>query len=160
MPPQENRGDARLAGCRIEPPPGLQAQRARLAQNRGQRPRMKRLLHHAQNLGILPAIDPDDASRIEAEARQPRRIAIGPARRPQHMSLLLTQNAGRHRCGKRGHRGRKFALQSIRPEFMKRAELQAATRKRRIQPPIRKGQNAAAFLRFQMMALKGADLHP
>ncbi len=159
-PAQQKRGCARLPGRCVEPSTHLQTQRARLAHNRGQRPRMQSFFHDAQDLGVLPAIDPHDAGRVETEARQPWRIAIGAARCPQHISLAAAQNACRHRCGESRHRGRKFSLQPVRPELVKRAKLQAAPWKRRIHPRIRKRQNEPAFRNFQMMAFKGADLHP
>jgi hypothetical protein len=68
MPPQKKRRGTGLPGRGIEPAPHLQIQRACLAQNRAQRSRMQGLLHDAQNLRILPAIGPDDAGRVEAEA--------------------------------------------------------------------------------------------
>ncbi len=61
MPPQEQRRDTGLPGGGVEPSRRLEAQRARLAQNRGQRAGMQGFLHDAQNIGILCAIDPDDA---------------------------------------------------------------------------------------------------
>jgi len=121
---------------------------------------MKRLFHDAQNLGILPAIDPNDAGRIEPEAAQAGRITVGPARSPQHEALAALQDAGRHRCGKRRHGRRQLGLHPVRPELVKRAKLQAAAWKRRVETPICKGQNAAASRCFQMMALKQAHLHP
>ena len=85
--PQEKGGDIRLARCGIEPPARLQAQRPRLTDNGGKRPRMKGLLHDAQNLGILPAFDPDDTRRLQAEAGEARRIAIGAAQSPERISF-------------------------------------------------------------------------
>jgi hypothetical protein len=43
---------------------------------------------------------------------------------------------------------------------VKRAKLQAAMRKRRVQPAILERQNLLGLARFQVVALKGADLHP
>ncbi len=76
------------------------------------------------------------------------------------MSFPFVQNPGRHRCRKRRHRRRKFGLQPIRPELVKRAKLQAAVRKRGVQPAILKRQNLIAQARFQKVTLKGADFHP
>ncbi len=76
---QEKGGDTRVAGRRVEPAPRLQAQRSCLAYNGGNRPRMQSLFHDAQNLIVLPAIDPDDPGRIEPEADETGRIAIGAA---------------------------------------------------------------------------------
>ena len=68
VPPQEQRRSTGLPGGGIEPARGLQVQRGRLAQNRRRRTRMQGFLHDAQDLGLLRAIDPDDAGRIEAQA--------------------------------------------------------------------------------------------
>ena len=65
-PPQEKRRRARLPRRRVQPSPRLQAQRSCLAYNGGQRLRMQGLFHDAQNLVVLPAIDPDDAGGVEA----------------------------------------------------------------------------------------------
>ncbi len=78
-PPQEKRCHARLPRRRVQPSPCFQAQRSCLADNRGQRPRMQSLFHDAQNLVILPAFNPEDAGRIEPEANEAGRIAIGAA---------------------------------------------------------------------------------
>jgi hypothetical protein len=78
-PPQEKGGYPRSAGRSVEPPACLQAQRPRLSYNGGKRERMESLLHDAQNLSIFPAFDPDDTRRIQAEADEAGRIAIGAA---------------------------------------------------------------------------------
>ncbi len=121
---------------------------------------MQRLLHDAYDFGVLPALDPDDARRVEAEADEARQITIGLASSPQDISFLGLRNHGGCRCGKRGDRGRQFRLEPIGSELVKRAKLQAALRKRRVQPPIGERQEAAVFGCFQMMALKGANVHP
>ncbi len=160
MPPQQKRRRARLPGRRVEPPPGLQGKRARFAEHGGKRPRMQRLLHHAQNLVVLPALDPDDAAWIEAEAREPRRVAIAPARNPQERAAPAAQDASRNRRGETRHGGREFTLQPLGRELMQRAERQAALRERRIQARILERQDAAVPGGLQMMALQGADLRP
>jgi hypothetical protein len=81
-PPQEKCCHARLPRRRVQPSPRLQAQRSRLAYNGGKRARMQSLLHDAQNLVVFPAIDPDDALGVEAEAGETWGIAIGSARSP------------------------------------------------------------------------------
>ncbi len=121
---------------------------------------MQSLLHDAQNFVILPAFDPDDAERIEAEAEEAGRIAIGTVRSPQRISFPLSQNPGCHRCGESCHGGRKFSLQPIRSELVKRAKLQAAVREGGVQTAILKRQNLIARARLQVMPLKGSDLHP
>jgi hypothetical protein len=121
---------------------------------------MQSLLHDAQNLGILPAFDPDDADWIEAEAGKAGRIAIGAAQSPERVSFLGPQNPGRNRRRKGRHRRDKFGFKPIRPELVKRAKLKAAMRKRRVQLGILKRQRLIAGARFQRVTLKGADLHP
>ncbi len=130
--PQEKRCDTRLPRSRVKPASRLQAERARLANNGSERPRMQSLLHDAQNLGVLPAFDPDDAERIEAEAVEAGRIAIGKARSPQRISFPLSQNPRCKGCGKGCHGGCKFGLQPVRSELVKRTKLQAAVGKRRV----------------------------
>jgi hypothetical protein len=78
-PPQEKGSDPRLARRSVEPSACLQAQRSCLSYNGGKRERMESLLHDAQNLSIFPAFDPDDTRRIQAEADEAGRIAIGAA---------------------------------------------------------------------------------
>jgi hypothetical protein len=144
-PPQEQGGDARLPRRGIEPPGRLQAQRPRLTDNNGKRPRMKGLLHDAQNLGILPAFDPDDAGRLQAEAGEAGRIAIGAAQSPERISFPDAQNPGGHRRHKRRHRRRKLGFKSIRQELVKRAKLKAAMRERRVQPAVLERQDLIAL---------------
>jgi uracil-DNA glycosylase len=159
MPPQQKRGRARLPGRRVEPAPRLQGQRARFAQHGGQRPRMQRLFHDAQDLAVLAAVDPDDAARIEAEACEPGRVAVAADRRPEQMTLPAAKDARRN-CRDETRDGRReFSLQPLRGKLMQRAELQAAVRERRIQAGVRERQNAAV-LGLQVMAFQGADLHP
>ncbi len=110
MPPHKKRGCARLPGGGVEPSPRLQGQRARLAHDGAKRTRLQSLLHDAQNFGVLPAIDPDDAASIEAEAGEPRQIAIAPARSPQERTASAPQNTGRHRRGETCHGGCEFSL--------------------------------------------------
>ncbi len=147
-----------MPGGGIEPARGFQVQRARLAQNGGQRARMQGFLHDAQHLGILHAFGPDDARRIEAQPGQPRRIAIGAARRPEEKAILRTQNVRRHNCRKGRHGRRQFALQAVRAKFVERTKRQAAPRQRCIQPRVRERQNASPPL--QTVAFKRADLQP
>jgi hypothetical protein len=145
MAPQEKGGRARLPGRRVEPAPSLQAQCARFAQHGGQRPRMQRLFHDAQDLAVIPALNPDDAARIEAEARETRRVAVASDRRPEEMTLAAAKDARRNRRGETRDRGREFSLQPPRREFMERAGLQAAAREGRIEADVRERQNAAVF---------------
>ena len=159
-PPQEQGGDIRLARSSIEPPARLQAQRPRLTDNDGKRPRMKGLLHDAQNLGILPAFDPDDTRRLQAEAGEAGRIAIGAAQSPERTSFLDAQNSGGCRRHKRRHRRRKLGFESIRQELVKRAKLKAAVRERRVQPAILERQDLIALACLHVAPLKGEDLHP
>jgi hypothetical protein len=103
VPPQEQRRSAGLPGGGIEPACGLEVQRARLAQNRRHRARMQGFLHDAQDLGLLRTVDPDDAGRIEAQAEEARRMAIGLTRRPQEKAIVFAQNVRRHNCREGGH---------------------------------------------------------
>ena len=121
---------------------------------------MQSLLHDAQNLGILPAFDPDDTRRLQAEAGEAGRIAIGAAQSPERVSFFGPQNPGRNRCRKGRHRRDKFGFKPIRPELVKRAKLKAAMRERRVQPAILERQDLIALACLQMAPLKGADLHP
>ena len=74
--------DAQITAlCDVNQPARERAQ-ARLAKDGSQRARVQSLFHDAQDLGILRTVDPDDAGRIEAQAEEARRIAIGLARRP------------------------------------------------------------------------------
>jgi hypothetical protein len=159
-PPQEKGSDPRLARRGIESPARLQAQRPCLTDNGGKRARMQGLLHDAQNLGILPAFDPDDAGRLQAEAGKAGRIAIGAAQGPERISFPDAQNSGGDRRRKRRHRRRKLGFESIRQELMKRAKLKAAMRERRVQPAILERQDLIALACLQVTLLKGADLHP
>jgi len=160
MPPQKKRRGAGLPGCGIEPAPHLQTERARLAQNRSQRPRVQGLLHDAQNLGILSAIGPDDAGRVEAKAGQAWRIAIGKACGPEEKSILAVQDPARG-CGRESRHGRRrFALTWPRTKFVKCRSLQTASRQRCIEPPAGEGYRAGLPGCFQTMAFEGADLHP
>ena len=159
-PPQEKGSDPRLARCSVEPPACLQAQRPRLADNGGKRARMQGLLHDAQNFGILPAFDPDDAGRLQAEAGEAGRIAIGVAQSPERISFPDAQNSGGRRRRKRRHRRRKLGFKSIRQELVKRAKLKAAIRQRRVQPAILERQDLIALACLQAPPLKGLDLHP
>ena len=121
---------------------------------------MQSLLHDAQNLVVLPAIDPDDARGIKAEGCEAWHIAIGAARSPKRVSFPDAQNPGSHRGRKRRHCRRKFGLQAVRAELVKRAKLQGPVRKRRVQAAILKRQSLLAQARLQVVPLKGADLHP
>ena len=159
-PPQEKGSDPRLTRRGIESPARLQAQRPRLTHNGGKRERMKGLLHDAQNLGILPAFDPDDARRLQAEAGEAGRIAIGAAQSPERRSFPDAQNSGGDRRHKRRHRWRKLGFESIRQELVERAKLKAAMRERRVQPAILERQDLIALACLQARPLKGADLHP
>jgi hypothetical protein len=159
-PPQEQGGDSRLARRGVEPPARLQAQRPRLADNGGKRARMQGLLHDAQNFGILPAFDPHDAGRIQAEAGEARRITIGAAQSPERISFPDAQNPGGCRRSKRRHRRRKLGFESIRQELVKRAKLKAAVRERRVQSAILERQDLIALACLQAPPLKGLDLHP
>ena len=159
-PPQEKGGAPRLARRRIEPPARLQAQRSRLTYNGGKRARMKGLLHDAQNLGILPAFDPDDTRRLQAEADEAGRIAIGAAESPERISFPDAQNSGGRRRCKRRHRRRKLGFESIRQELVERAKLKAAMRERRVQSAILERQDLIALACLHVTPLKGEDLHP
>ena len=121
---------------------------------------MQGLLHHAQNLSILRAIDPDDARGVEAKAGQGWRIAIGKACRPKQKSILAAQNLSRDKCRKSCHGGRQLALKPASAKFMERAELQALSRQRSIQPMAGQRQNARVSGRLQTMAFKSTDLKP
>jgi hypothetical protein len=159
-PPLEKRCHARLPRGRVQPSSRFQAQRSRLSHDGGKRARMQSLLHDAQDLVVLPAIDPDDALSVEAEAGEAGQIAIGAARSPKRVSFPDAQNPGRYRCSKRRHRGRKFGFKPIGPELVKRAKLEAAMGKGRVQPAILERQNLIALARFQVVPFKGTDLHP
>lgn len=105
---------------------------------------MERLLHDAKNLGILPAFDPDDAPRVEAEAGEARRIAVRAAHSPQRIATAQTQNPGCQRCRKGCRRWRKFGLKAIRADFVKRTKLKTAMRKSSVQPVIFERQEPIA----------------
>jgi hypothetical protein len=76
-----------LAGRRFQSLPRLQAQRASLAYDGGSAARMQGLFHDAQDLVVLPAIDPDDARGIKPEADEAGQIAVGAARSPKCVSF-------------------------------------------------------------------------
>ena len=158
-PPLEKRCHTRLPRRRVQPSPRFQAQRSRFANNDGKRPRMQGLFHDSQNLVILPAIDPDDALSVEAEAGEAGRIAIGAARSPKRVSFPDTQNPGRYCCRECRHCRRKFGFQPIRSELVKCAKLQGPVRKWRIQKTILKRQGLIAQACLQVVPLKGTDLH-
>jgi len=158
VPAQEKCRGAGLPGGGIEPARLLQAKRARLAQNRSQRAGMQSFLHDAQDLSIFRAFDPNDAGRIKAQAGQPRRIAIGPACRPEEKAIVLAQNFRRNYCRKGCHGGRKFALKPLSTKLMERAKLKAASWQGSVQPLACKRQNPPRH--FQTMAFEGADLQP
>ncbi len=117
---------------------------------------MQGFLHDAQDPGVLRAFDPNDAGRIEAQAGQARRIAIGLARRPEKKAIVRTQNFRRHRRRKGRHGRRQFAFQAACAKFVERAKCQAASRQRSIQPRVRERQNAG--IRLQTVAFERADL--
>ena len=139
VPPQEQRRSAGLPGGGVEPARGLQVQRARLAQNSRHRARMQGFLHDAQDLGLLRTVDPDDAGRIEAQAGQARRMAIGLTRRPQQKTIVLMQNFRRHNCREGGHGRRQFALQAACAKFVERAKGKTAARQAFVQACVREG---------------------
>ena len=142
-PPQEQRRSAGLPGGGIEPARGLQVQRARLAQNRGHRARMQGFLHDAQDLGLLRTVDPDDAGRIEAQAEEARRMAIGLTRRPQEKTIVLAQNFRRHNCREGGHGRRQFALQAACAKFVERAKGKPTARQAAFRRASAKGKTRA-----------------
>jgi hypothetical protein len=144
----------------IEPPARLQAQRSRLSYNGGKRERMESFFHDAQNLGILPAFDPHNTRRLQAEAGEAGRIAIGAAQSPERISFPDAQNSGGRRRRERRHRRRKLGFESIRQELVKRAKLKTAMRERRVQPAILERQDLIALACLQVAPLKGAYLHP
>jgi hypothetical protein len=144
-----------LPGRGIEPAPRLQAQRTRLTQNSGQRLRMQGLLHDA-----LPAIGPDDAGQVEAEARQAWRIAIGKACGPKEKSILAMQKPGCGYCRESRRSCCRFAFAWPCAKFVKRRGFQAALRQRCIELRVGEGYRAGLPGYFQTMAFEGADLHP
>jgi hypothetical protein len=137
VPPQEQRRCTGLPGGGIEPARGLQVQSARLAQDRRHRARMQGFLHDAQDFGLLRAFDPDDAGRIEAQAEEARRMAIGLTRCPQEKTIVLVQNFRRHRCREGGHGRRQFALQAACAKFVERAKRKPAPRQVFVQACVR-----------------------